>query len=58
MSGSYDKTLKIWDINSGRCKLTLRYVSLRVNRYDPKFSDRLANANSANPDQTAPKGAV
>ena len=26
VSGSYDKTLKIWDINSGRCKLTLRYA--------------------------------
>ena len=25
---------------------------------DPKFSDRLVWANSADPDQTAPKGAV
>ena len=27
-------------------------------RNDPKFSDRYAWANSANPDQTAPRGAV
>ena len=28
------------------------------NRNDPKFSDRLVGANSADPDQTAPRGAV
>ena len=27
-------------------------------RNDPKFSDRFAWANSADPDQTAPRGAV
>ena len=27
-------------------------------RNDPKFSDRLIWANSADPDQTAPRGAV
>ena len=27
-------------------------------RNDPKFSDRLVWANSADPDQTAPRGAV
>ena len=27
-------------------------------RIDPKFSDRYAWANSADPDQTAPRGAV
>ena len=27
-------------------------------RNDPKFSDRYALANSADPDQTAPRGAV
>ena len=27
-------------------------------RNDPKFSDRYAWANSADPDQTAPRGAV
>ena len=27
-------------------------------RNDPKFSDRSAWANSADPDQTAPRGAV
>ena len=25
---------------------------------DPKFSDKMAGANSADPDQTAPRGAV
>ena len=29
-----------------------------VYRNDPKFSDRYAQANSADPDQTAPRGAV
>ena len=24
VSGSYDKTLKVWDIKTGDCKLTLR----------------------------------
>ena len=24
VSGSYDKTLKVWDIRTGDCKLTLR----------------------------------
>jgi WD40 repeat protein len=31
MSGSWDKTLKIWDVASGTCKATLeghRYLSL------------------------------
>ena len=30
----------------------------RLYRNDPKFSDRYAWANSADPDQTAPRGAV
>ena len=25
VSGSYDKTLKVWDIKTGQCRLTLRY---------------------------------
>ena len=29
-----------------------------IYRNDPKFSDRLVWANSADPDQTAPRGAV
>ena len=29
-----------------------------VYRNDPKFSDRYVGANSADPDQTAPRGAV
>ena len=33
-------------------------ASLQVYRNDPKFSDRYAWANSADPDQTAPRGAV
>ena len=31
---------------------------LQMIRNDPKFSDRYAWANSADPDQTAPRGAV
>ena len=31
---------------------------LMMYRNDPKFSDRQAWANSADPDQTAPRGAV
>ena len=30
----------------------------RGTRNDPKFSDKLVWANSADPDQTAPRGAV
>ena len=33
---------------------TVKYVY----RNDPKFSDRQACSNSADPDQTAPRGAV
>ena len=33
-------------------------VAQRNHRNDPKFSDRFAWANSADPDQTAPRGAV
>lgn len=25
VSGSYDKTLKVWDIKSGECRITLRW---------------------------------
>ena len=32
--------------------------SMSIYRNDPKFSDRYAWANSADPDQTAPRGAV
>jgi len=28
VSGSYDKTLKVWDIKTGRCRRTLRYMKL------------------------------
>ena len=31
---------------------------LKTYRNDPKFSDRYVKANSAEPDQTAPRGAV
>ena len=34
------------------------YYYFYVYRNDPKFSDRYAWANSAHPDQTAPRGAV
>ena len=30
----------------------------KIYRYDPKFGDRYVWANSADPDQTAPRGAV
>ena len=33
-------------------------IALHDYRNDPKFSDRYAWANSADPDQTAPRGAV
>ena len=34
------------------------YVAPKLNRNDPNFLDRQALANSADPDQTAPRGAV
>ena len=34
------------------------YLKVLVYRNDPKFSDRQFWANSADPDQTAPRGAV
>ena len=40
----------LWD------RITLRI--LWIYRNDPKFSDRYALANSADPDQTAPLGAI
>ena len=36
----------------------LHCLNFRIYRNDPKFSDRYAWANSADPDQTAPRGAV
>ena len=36
----------------------LDLIPLSRYRNDPKFSDRYAWANSADPDQTAPRGAV
>ena len=38
----------------------LQELKLKYSDYcnDPKFSDRLVWANSADPDQTAPRGAV
>ena len=35
-----------------------RFDSRMKYRNDPKFSDRQVYANSADPDQTAPRGAV
>ena len=35
-----------------------KIVQIRQFRNDPKFSDRPVWANSADPDQTAPRGAV
>ena len=41
------------------CMLYIK-KDLTINKYrnDPKFSDRYAWANSVDPDQTAPRGAV
>ena len=36
----------------------LKFNRLIIVPYDPKFSDRQVWANSADPDQTAPRGAV
>ena len=33
-------------------------LTMKIYRNDPKFSDRYAWANNADPDQTAPRGAV
>jgi len=30
ISGSYDKTLKVWDIKTGQCRMTLRGHSAAV----------------------------
>ena len=46
------------------CGVSNRFASLKMRRKccdyrnDPKFSDIYAWANSADPDQTAPRGAV
>ena len=31
ISGSYDSTLKVWDLSTGECLLTLRYVLTKCN---------------------------
>ena len=39
--------------------ISLVYIKVKLNyRNDPKFSDRQVCANSADQDQTAPRGAV
>ena len=40
------------------CSLRHFFSDLQCYRNDPKFSDRKVLANSADPDQTAPRGAV
>ena len=30
VSGSYDRTLKVWDLSSGQCHLTLRYLHIML----------------------------
>ena len=40
------------------CKGSENGLKNCVYRNDPKFSDRYVKANSADPDQTAPRGAV
>ena len=39
-------------------KVEIFKSNILIYRNDPKFSDRYAWANSADPDQTAPRGAV
>ena len=39
-------------------KMRLSYIDLVTYRNDPQFSGRQIWANSADPDQTAPRGAV
>ena len=36
--------------------ISFTLLTIKYYRNDPKFSDRYAWANSANPDQTAPRG--
>ena len=40
------------------CMLIFSKILNLIHCNDPKFSDRYAWANSADPDQTAPRGAV
>ena len=46
--------------NVPKCKSFSHFLTKRISVYPngPKFSDRQALANSADPDQTAPRGAV
>ena len=44
--------------NEGKTELERKLYCASKYRNDPKFSDRYAWANSADPDQTAPRGAV
>ena len=44
--------------NSGHMPTTVNKMGIIVYRNDPKFSDVYSWANSADPDQTAPRGAV
>ena len=44
--------------NTSVRNLGKKYQKLQTYRNDPKFSDRQVWANSADPDQTAPRGAV
>ena len=50
--------LHILDYNFSEGKIFPKQSPFLQYRNDPKFSDRYAWANSADPDQTAPSGAV
>ena len=50
--------LKIWAYINCNGFIKLKKKNNNNYRNDPKFSDRYAWANSADPDQTAPLGAV
>ena len=59
----HDKTSKIAcnpgkDSDQPPVRSVVTVCSLDSYRNDPKFSDRKVGVNSADPDQTAPRGAV
>ena len=57
-AGSYTENIKMSQ-KARRISVVVKPAMLFGNfRNDPQFSDRLAWANSADPDQTAPRGAV
>ena len=50
--------IKLYCFTVISCQILLILYMIFIYHNDPKFSDRYAWANSADPDQTAPRGAV